>query len=62
MREQTNRHHGPERTMNHINAEMNVIEVEVVESQTLSAVEDAITELSSTQLMMVGGGGSVVFI
>jgi len=48
--------------MNHINAEVNVIEAEISEPQTLSAIqpEDAITELSSAQLMMIGGGGCVI--
>lgn len=65
MREQINRHnrhHGPERTMNQINAEVSVIEAEISERQNLFAIqaEDAITELSLTQLMMVGGGGQII--
>jgi hypothetical protein len=61
MREQTtdNRSHRAERTMNLIIADTNVVEAEVIESQTLQ-IEEAITELSSAQLMMVGGGGTVV--
>jgi hypothetical protein len=61
MREQTNILHGAERTMNQIIADTNVIETEASELQTLQT-EEAILELSSAQLMMVGGGGCVVLI
>jgi hypothetical protein len=59
MREQTNILHGAERTMNQIIADTNVVETEVSELQTLQ-MEDALFELSSAQLMMVGGGGQVI--
>lgn len=45
--------------MNQIIADTNVVETEVSELQTLQ-MEDALFELSSAQLMMVGGGGQVI--
>jgi hypothetical protein len=63
LREQTNRSHRAERTMNYISAEANlVVETESNDIQLLDVrqTEDAITELSSAQLRMVGGGGCVV--
>jgi hypothetical protein len=59
MREQTNILHGAEPTMNQIIANANVVETEVSDLQTLQT-EEAILELSSAQLMMVGGGGNVI--
>jgi len=45
--------------MNQIIANANVVETEVSDLQTLQT-EEAILELSSAQLMMVGGGGNVI--
>jgi hypothetical protein len=63
MREQANtKLHGAERTMNMITIEANVIETEVTGLQSLATPQsdDAILELSSAQLLMVGGGASIL--
>ena len=48
--------------MTYITAEANVVQTEVSELQALAAIQadDAITELSSAQLLMVGGGGTIM--
>jgi hypothetical protein len=62
--EQTNTIYGRSETMNHISAEANVIEAEVNELQALAAAhtDEAITELSSAQLLMVGGGSGIAIL
>jgi hypothetical protein len=59
MHEQTNKFHGPEQTMNLISVEANVVETEATELQA-QHVQEMIVELSSAQLMMVGGGGTIL--
>ncbi|HEV3018818.1 MAG TPA: hypothetical protein VGY49_07345 [Burkholderiaceae bacterium] len=46
--------------MNHI--ELNAVEADITESQALviKQTEEAITELNSAQLILVGGGSGIV--
>ena len=46
--------------MNQIIADANVVETEISEALTQVQIQDAITELSSAQMLMVGGGACVV--
>jgi hypothetical protein len=50
--------------MNHINVEMNLVESQTSELQTLLAkqTEEAIAELNLSQLALVGGGCGIVII
>ncbi|HWY72023.1 MAG TPA: hypothetical protein VNW98_00155 [Burkholderiaceae bacterium] len=50
--------------MNHINVETNVVEAQTSELQTLLAkqTEEAIAELNSSQLALVGGGCGAVIL
>jgi hypothetical protein len=51
---------GLEHNMNHI--ELNAVEADITESQALviKQTEEAITELNSAQLILVGGGSGIV--
>jgi hypothetical protein len=53
-----------ERTMNHITVEANVVEVEVraLQSSAAKQIEDAISELNSSQLALVGGGSGAILV
>jgi hypothetical protein len=53
-----------ERTMNHITVEANVVEIEVRALQYSAAkqIEDAISELNSSQLALVGGGSGAILV
>ncbi len=48
--------------MNQINADTSVVEIDSGELPSLSIeqIEDAITELNSTQLALIGGGCGIV--
>jgi hypothetical protein len=63
MREQTKIRakttHGAERTMNQIIADTDVIETELSDLQALQS-EQAITELSCAELLMIGGGAVIL--
>jgi len=48
--------------MNQISVESNVVEIEITELSTLGAVqaEEAMMELNSLQLAMIGGGSAAI--
>src|SRR5258708_35282451 len=51
---------GAEHTMNQINVETNVVETEANELQSLAIAQaDAVVELNSAQLFLVGGGQGI---
>jgi hypothetical protein len=54
---------GAEHTMNQISVETSVVETETNQVQTLAVAQaDALIELSSAQLFLVGGGCGVVVL
>jgi hypothetical protein len=61
MREQTNKPQRAEPTMNQITVETNIVETEAAELQALAIqTADAILELNAAQLMLVGGGSTII--
>jgi hypothetical protein len=63
-REPTRELNGPERTMNQITADINVVEAEFTDRQALATAqaEDSITDLNSLELALVGGGSISVIL
>ena len=60
-REQIQQTQRPEPTMNPITVESNVVETEATELQALAIqTADAMLELNAAQLMLVGGGSTII--
>ena len=60
-REQIQQTQRPEPTMNQITVESNVVETEATELQALAIqTADAMLELNAAQLMLVGGGSTII--